>query len=93
MASSELYDIFHKHYPAYKVDVKYEHQDVNFGPYFAPQRVSMGSTVEMTMDGEVFKRMLQSLYEVHEDEKIRKKSAAVQRAYDQYKMLLEISRE
>lgn len=89
-----MFESFNKNYSPYKLELKHQHYDIHtIGHYNVPQKMYVGSTVDITLDGELFKKMVQSLYEVNEDEKVRRKSEAVQRAYDNYKMLLELSRE
>jgi hypothetical protein len=89
--NEEVYRSFQQTYYPQRLEVKYDTVNVEvMGSY--PTKVFRGSTVEMTMDGQKFTELATTLYEIEADTIVRKNNTTVMKAYEQYKILLELAR-
>jgi hypothetical protein len=90
----EIYRSFYDNYRPHHIKINEVTRDLGEYMYTASSIRHMYdySTVDLTLDSRKFDELAKKLYEIEEEERIRYYTPSVQKAYDEYRMLLELAK-
>ena len=89
--NDKIYTSFQQNFYPQRLELKHNSVNIDFVGNYSKQ-VCTGLQVELSMDGQKFNELATALYEIEADTIVRKNNPTVMKAYEQYKILLELAR-
>jgi hypothetical protein len=88
----EIYRNFYNNYRPHHIKINEVTRELGEYYSYTARHMYEYSTVDMTLDSRKFDELAKKLYEIDEEERVRRYSPAVQKAYEEYQMLLALTR-
>lgn len=91
--NDEIYRSFQRNYYPQRLEIKHNTHNISAIGMIHPSEVYINTTVDITMDGQKFSELATALYNMETEANIRNNNPTLQKAYEKYKILLELTKQ